>query len=654
MSKYLKYLALTLACAAVWCCHGDRGPRAQSTMMNLESDQSVTGEKTFVNFLGLPVCGANPPIGVCETNDICLNSTGALYTCPAGAWIEVGVSGGDPGTPGGNDTEVQIKSGAVFDGVTGFTYDGTQVVNAAPWVHEGVDGGASFDIKRDAGNSSCDPAGVEFTKDLLNVSGFYWCSDGDPLTGWDNNISGDGLAHFAVPASWRIDIISPFLFKDWRIMDFTDIRDVTDPDGPMFNPGIDCPTDDPVALNATSCAPVGSYCTTRGNGITEPYGVAYECGSFDSTWDLYQPLGIKTYDVDAGLEDRGGCTFMFTDPDRIAQNGIGIKGSVCYDDVNRQLWVDSSGNDTSAIPAAYKIGADDLYIDGVKITDDRSSQNWGFRSDNFEADCDPTGGICGFDNPIMLGLRNWLNNQTEQASLHGVSTSSLIGIRYDSVSPVAGNDGIPLWLYYEPVLSDGVTRQTWADVDGDGYMEDALIMNRGIVFTGVDVAPDYDKPYPAKVQDPWVDPNGIYSDNTFDTHFLPVEPNEDAIVLLPNEEGTLAMRDDAFKSYVFIGPDAADTIRFIRAPYDLEVIGIDCLAIGGTDIVLDVQEADANGGSGVSMLVSPATCTSGTNITANITDTTVDQGDYINFVLGTENGVVTELTVTLRFRKTDE
>jgi len=251
-----------------------------------------------------------------------------------------------------------------------------------------------------------------------------------------------------------------------------------------------------------------------------------------------------------------------------------------------------------------------------------------------------------------------------RGTLADVTMSSIIGARPDfgkdcSFGTIGPNCATSLWMYYRP-MDTATTHTTWGDVTGDSEMEDALYMNRGIVFTGVDIVPDYfaGVKTPASNQysdDPWIDPNNpfTFSDNGFETYFFPIEPAQDATVSLPNDTGTIALRNEMFVDKLVLVPDDGDVFLWFRAPYDLTITRIDCLAIGGTSILMDISEADANGGSSTTILTGDTTCLSGTNSTSAISDGGIDSGDYVEWSFGTESGTVTAITMTIQYTKDD-
>jgi peptidoglycan/xylan/chitin deacetylase (PgdA/CDA1 family) len=545
----------------------------QRTQMVLELNQTVTGDKVFDGLLGLPVCSADPPLEACGSRDICIAiPSGMLYVCPSGLWIEGGGSGG--AEPGGNDTELQYNlGGSALGGIFNLKFVDGKVVSTGPVRHASSAGGSNFTVV-DNSNSACGQNSNDFTLEPFAAGGggFYWCSDGDPETTSENNFAGDGLAAFSVGIGHRINVAYPFLFKDWRIMDFTDIYDISDPNGPTYYPGIDCPTADPVALNATDCTAqgAGAICTTRGDGVTGSYGVAYECEgkTADGTWDLYRPEKISSRTCEGGPHDgetfksldycndlieRGGCTTMFTATRRIDQNNNGFKGSMCYDDINKTFWFDTGGDDMSLGQAALGIWSKPIYFDGVSVN--QRKERWGYDSDQFEVTCGlDRGPVCTnltFEN---LGLKTWNRssiadvtpNDKARAALFGTTMGSLVGTRPDDFTDQFSNDGVPLWLFYEP-FGPGKVAATWADVDGDGEMEDALVSNRGIVFTGPDISPDYGAAIGEDMRTPYDDPNtdyysgkAFYGDDGAEVYIGGNErPARDTTVLFPTESGRM-------------------------------------------------------------------------------------------------------------------
>lgn len=102
-------------------------------------------------------------------------------------------------------------------------------------------------------------------------------------------------------------------------------------------------------------------------------------------------------------------------------------------------------------------------------------------------------------------------------------------------------------------------------------------------------------------------------------------------------EKTITNPNDADVWYIGHNPlNSAWTISEIRAS-----------AIGGTSVVLTVQECDANCAN-CAAVMSALTVTTGTTVTGTLTDTSIADNACIAIDIGTVTGAVTQAVVTIK------
>ena len=99
------------------------------------------------------------------------------------------------------------------------------------------------------------------------------------------------------------------------------------------------------------------------------------------------------------------------------------------------------------------------------------------------------------------------------------------------------------------------------------------------------------------------------------------------------------------KSFVVYSPPGSATYPVWKTPTAITITSGNALVIGGTSVTGQLQEADGNGGTGVEISASGA-ITAGTNTGLNITNASVDAGDYILWVTTATSGTPASLSVS--------
>lgn len=103
------------------------------------------------------------------------------------------------------------------------------------------------------------------------------------------------------------------------------------------------------------------------------------------------------------------------------------------------------------------------------------------------------------------------------------------------------------------------------------------------------------------------------------------------------------------KCNTYLNPTNAQNFLFLRADTNIIITGIDCLASDGTSQVTTLRECDGNGAS-CSDTEAAITCTtSNTTEASTIDDYTVDAGDWMRVVFGTNVGSVTQIGVCVTY-----
>jgi hypothetical protein len=96
-------------------------------------------------------------------------------------------------------------------------------------------------------------------------------------------------------------------------------------------------------------------------------------------------------------------------------------------------------------------------------------------------------------------------------------------------------------------------------------------------------------------------------------------------------------------------PAQNDDMLLVRAPRNLTVTAIDCIAIGGTSVALTLRECDANAANCTAVEATITCATTNTTESGAIDAPTIEAGNYLRVLVGTVSGVVTQahMTVTM-------
>lgn len=96
-------------------------------------------------------------------------------------------------------------------------------------------------------------------------------------------------------------------------------------------------------------------------------------------------------------------------------------------------------------------------------------------------------------------------------------------------------------------------------------------------------------------------------------------------------------------------PTATDNLLLVRMDAAATVTGIHCLAADGTSVVATYRECDGNGAT-CSDIESAITCgTTDTTNSGGIDNSSLDAGDWVRLVLGTNTGTVTQLSACIYY-----
>ena len=104
-----------------------------------------------------------------------------------------------------------------------------------------------------------------------------------------------------------------------------------------------------------------------------------------------------------------------------------------------------------------------------------------------------------------------------------------------------------------------------------------------------------------------------------------------------------------YKSATLASPTDADNFNLFKAPYALTITDIECIVVGGTSVVIDVEERTATGTIPASV-DAPITCdTDGASDDGVLTNGPIDAGDWVSLDIGIVTGTVTQVTVTITY-----
>jgi hypothetical protein len=96
-----------------------------------------------------------------------------------------------------------------------------------------------------------------------------------------------------------------------------------------------------------------------------------------------------------------------------------------------------------------------------------------------------------------------------------------------------------------------------------------------------------------------------------------------------------------------LAPADADDPLIDKANRAVTLVGVDCVALGGGTISIDIQECDANGANCATTGATIASCGATNTNDASLTNTSIDSGDWIKLVLGAPSGTVNQVAIKL-------
>jgi hypothetical protein len=105
------------------------------------------------------------------------------------------------------------------------------------------------------------------------------------------------------------------------------------------------------------------------------------------------------------------------------------------------------------------------------------------------------------------------------------------------------------------------------------------------------------------------------------------------------------------KSFVITGATAAGDFGNVwRVPFNSTIAAVHCLAVGGTNVVGQLQECDSNG-LNCADVDSDMTCTAATNVNddGTLSNPTLDAGDYLGVKTTSVSGTNTNITWTFEY-----
>lgn len=123
-------------------------------------------------------------------------------------------------------------------------------------------------------------------------------------------------------------------------------------------------------------------------------------------------------------------------------------------------------------------------------------------------------------------------------------------------------------------------------------------------------------------------------------------------VTLTNKTYDVAGTGNSFTDFyevpiTIISPADADDPLVDKVNRATTLTGIDCVALGGGTISIDLQECDANGANCASSGATIASCGATNSNDATLTDTSIDSGDWLKLVIGAPSGTVNQVAVKI-------
>ena len=107
------------------------------------------------------------------------------------------------------------------------------------------------------------------------------------------------------------------------------------------------------------------------------------------------------------------------------------------------------------------------------------------------------------------------------------------------------------------------------------------------------------------------------------------------------------------KSFVITNPTASADGPLWRVPYNITIVAVHVLCIGGTNVVGQLWEYDANGANGSSVDTSDITGTAGSNVNDDgaLNNASIASGNYLGWKTTSVSGAVNQVIVTFDYTK---
>ena len=107
-----------------------------------------------------------------------------------------------------------------------------------------------------------------------------------------------------------------------------------------------------------------------------------------------------------------------------------------------------------------------------------------------------------------------------------------------------------------------------------------------------------------------------------------------------------------FKSFVITAPDADADAAFWRTPVDITITGVHGVQVGGTNLIGQLAECDANGGSCAVVDSSNLTIlTTNVNDDGSLSNASIDAGDYVGWITLSVDGTIETCTVSFEYTR---
>lgn len=367
------------------------------------------------------------------------------------------------------------------------------------------------------------------------------------------------------------------------------------------------------------------------------------------------------------------CTYGWT-------AGVPFTGSIDAEDVDYPNTKSISGNPTNVKTA----------IDGLKTEIDNISEGG-------LADIDDLPGDTVDDNKIDSSL---INNAAADGSTKGVCTFSAshfsaasgvislnttldlsaftinfgledadipASIARDSELPTATSLHLDDVLTALGIASEAVHFGTFTgSTIGDNLTAKAIFQALETAFEGLEVGDDISIDSVAVADPDFVSTGDIYFVNTDNT--ITANINEGAVG--PDELASTAVTPGSYtnvditvdadgritaaskgvhsQSFVIASVTADSDFILWRAPYAITITAVHGLAIGGTNVVGNFDECDANGGNAVA-IDSDMTLTSTVTTDTELSNASIDAGDYIQWHTTSVSGSNSQIVVTFDY-----